>query len=210
MGSEMCIIYRWDDGKYIPNNPHQIICGMIDHCSLIKATNGRSKKDEMDAISRSSVTYRNTTKIFSPIHISQFNRGAGSDERLKQNMQDPTQNDFKDSGSLYEDSEVVIAVHSPHKLKKTSYNGYNIKELEQVFIAIHILKTRFGTSDFWVPMGFYGDCSHYYELPKPDEIYDYEKYKDPYWTLNKETEINIKKEKEDENVTNNPFKQFVL
>jgi hypothetical protein len=33
-------------------------------------------------------------------------------------------------------------------------------------------------------MGFYGDCSRFVELPKPDEIYDYEKLKDPYWTLN--------------------------
>ena len=54
----------------------------------------------MDAISRDSVSYRNTTKIISPIHVSQFNRSAGSDERLKQSMQDPTSNDFKDSGSL--------------------------------------------------------------------------------------------------------------
>lgn len=33
-----------------------------------------------------------------------------------------------------------------------------------------------------IPMGFYGDVSKYVELPKPDEIYDYEKYKNPYWT----------------------------
>lgn len=91
---------RWNGDIYVPNNPQQIIGCMIDHCSLVKATNGRSKKDEMDAISRNSVMYRNITKIFSPIHISQFNRGSGSDERLKQNMQEPTQNDFKDSGSL--------------------------------------------------------------------------------------------------------------
>lgn len=89
-----------DDGTYTPNNPQQIIGGMIDHCSLIKATNGRNKKEEMDAISRDSVAFRNVTKIFSPIHIAQFNRGSGSDERLKQGMQEPNQNDFKDSGSL--------------------------------------------------------------------------------------------------------------
>ena len=32
-------------------------------------------------------------------------------------------------------------------------------------------------------MGFYGNCSHYAELPKPDEIFDYEKYTEPNWLL---------------------------
>lgn len=89
-----------EDESYTPNNPQQIIGGMIDHCSLIKSSNGRTKKDEMDAISRDSVFFRNTTKIFSPIHISQFNRGSRSDERLKQSVQEPNEADFKDSGSL--------------------------------------------------------------------------------------------------------------
>ena len=91
---------RWENTTFIPNNINQVVGVVIDHCSLIKASQGRSKKEEMDAISRDSVILRNTTKILSPIHVAQFNRGSGSDERLKQSMQDPNQNDFKDSGSL--------------------------------------------------------------------------------------------------------------
>ena len=41
-------------------------------------------------------------------------------------------------------------------------------------------------------MGFYGDSSTYKELPLPGEIYDYEKYKTPFWTLDNDIE-----EKED-------------
>lgn len=173
----------WNNGVYTPNNPKQVLGVLVDHFSLVKATPGRTKKDEMDAISRASVVLRNTTEIVSPIHISQFNRNAKSDERLKQSMQDPSDNDFKDSGALYEDSQVVMAVHSPHKFKLTTYRKYDIRSLEQCFIAIFLLKSRFGTSDIMVPFGFYGDCSHYLELPRPDEIYDYEKYKTPYWSL---------------------------
>lgn len=172
---------HWKDGVYYPNNPHQILGVLIDHVSLIKASPGRTKKDEMDAISRSSVILRNTTRIMSPIHVSQFNRSANSDERLKQSMQDPSASDFKDSGSIYEDSNVVIALHSPHKFKISTYRKYNIKELEQIFIGTFLLKSRFGTSDIMVPMAFYGDSSTYKELPKPDEIFDYERYKTPFW-----------------------------
>lgn len=173
------------DGIFIPNNPLQVLGVMIDHMSLVKASQGRSKKDEMDAISRDSVIFRNTTRIISPIHIAQFNRSSNSDERLKQSMQDPNQSDFKDSGSLYDDSQVVFALFSPHKYHLSTYKKYSIKDLEQCFIAIFLLKSRFGTSDILVPFGFYGDCSHYLELPKPDEIYDYEKYLTPDWLKDK-------------------------
>ena len=207
LSNELRRFGHWDKGIFIANNPKQILGVVVDHMSLVKATLGRTKKDEMDAISRSSVILRNTTKIMSPIHVAQFNRSAGSDERLKQAMQDPTSNDFKDSGSLYEDSQVVLALHSPHKFKLSSYRKYDIKTLEQCFIAVFLLKSRFGTSDIFVPMGFYGDCSHYIEIPKPDEIYDYEKYKDPYWILNKDNEDHV--ELEDIQTTNNKY-DFVL
>lgn len=172
----------WKEGIYYPNNPNQILGVLIDHVSLTKATPGRTKKEEMDAISRASVTLRNITRIISPIHVSQFNRNANSDERLKQAMQDPGASDFKDSGSLYEDSNVVIALHSPHKFKLSTYRKYNIKELEQIFIGAFLLKSRFGTSDIMVPMAFYGDSSSYKELPKSEEMHDYERYKTPFWT----------------------------
>lgn len=194
----------WEDNKFKPHNPNQFLGVIIDHCSLIKATSGRSKKEEMDAISRDSVVFRNTTKIISPIHVAQFNRSSGSDERLKQSMQDPTQNDFKDSGSLYDDSQVVFGLFSPHKYKLSTYRKYNIKILEQSFIAIFLLKSRFGTSDICVPFGFYGDCSHYIELPKPDEIYDYERYTNPNYLLMNNIDT---KEKTDDNL--NDF-NFVL
>lgn len=110
----------WKKNVYYPNNPQQILGVIIDHCSLIKATSGRSKKEEMDAISRDSVMFRNVTKIISPIHVAQFNRNSGSDERLKQSMQDPTQHDFKDSGSLNQINNFI------KNLFESSLNIYNI------------------------------------------------------------------------------------
>lgn len=193
---------KWEGDKFIPNNPNQVLGICIDHCSLIKATNGRTKKDEMDAISRDSVRFRNICKIVSPIHIAQFNRSSGSDERLKQNMQDPSQQDFKDSGALYDDSQVVFALFSPNKYKLNNYRKYNIKVLEQIFIGVFLLKSRFGTSDILAPMGFYGDCSHYIELPKPDEIYDYETYLSPNFILKDSSEYNLDDVKELDDKTN--------
>lgn len=92
----------FSDENYTPNNPQQILGVLVDHFTLVKASAGRSKKDEIDAISRDSVMLRNKTKIMSPIHIAQFNRDSNNQERMKQGLQDPSSNDFKDSGSLTE------------------------------------------------------------------------------------------------------------
>ena len=170
------------DGDYIMNNPDQIIAVVIDHMSLTRASNGRSKKDEMDLISSKSVSMRNRYNI-SPIHVMQFNRNANSSERLKQGQQEPDMSDFKDSAAMYEDSHIVFALYAPIKFKLSSYRGYNIKEIGHNFIACILLKSRFGVSDIVDALSFYGNVSIFKELPKADEIADYERYKHPDWTL---------------------------
>ena len=78
---------------------------------------------------------------------------------------------------------VVLSVFSPHKYKLSTYKKYNIKVLEQSFIGLFLLKSRFGTSDIMIPMNFLGDISHYIEMPKPEEIYDWERYTNPNYLL---------------------------
>lgn len=168
--------------NYIPGNPDRIIAVITDHLSLIRASNGHSKKEEMDLLSSYSVQLRNRCKI-SPIHIMQFNRDAGNQERLKQGLQEPTSSDFKDSGSIYEDATIVVGLHAPVKFKLSSYRKYNIKELGQNFVAAILLKSRFGTSDIVDPMGYYGQISLFKELPRSEDINDYTRYKEPDWTL---------------------------
>jgi hypothetical protein len=72
---------------------------------------------------------------------------------------------------------------------------------------VFLLKSRFGTSDICVPFNFFGDCSHYVELPKPEEIYDYEKYTNPNYLL-KDTTLDNTIKTVDES-SNNDF-NFVL
>ena len=156
----------------------------IDHLSLIPG-----KKEAIDAISRATVTIRNVTGIVSPILIAQFNRDNSNMERLKGGLQEPTKNDFKDSGGPYEDSSVCLALFSPHSHKLSTYRKYNVKILEQCLISVTLLKSRFGSSDIVVPFNFFGDITHYIEMPKPDEIYDYSKYTNPNYLLKDDLEF---------------------
>ena len=111
---------------------------------------------------------------------------------------------------------VVLSVFSPHKYKLSTYKKYNIKILEQSFIGLFILKSRFGTSDIMIPMNFLGDISHYIEMPKPEEIYDWERYTNPnYLLINKEElkeeQLNDKDEIDNiDNIKQNSKFTFVL
>ena len=98
---------------------------------------------------------------------------------------------------------VVLSVFSPHKYKLSTYKKYNIKILEQSFIGLFLLKSRFGTSDIMIPMHFLGDISHYIEMPKPEEIYDWERYTNPNYLL--EEPINIQ---DDTDTSDNSIKSY--
>lgn len=48
-------------------------------------------------------------------------------------------------------------------------------------------------------MAFYGNISLFKELPKPDEIADYTRYKTPYWCL-EDTDLEIPETKSNNNI----------
>lgn len=187
---------KFENKTYIPNNPKQIVALIIDHMSLVR---GVDKKKVMDDISNHCVTLRNTCKILSPILLMQLNRNSFGQERIKQNLQEPDESDFKDSGTMLEDSMVAMLMFSPHKAKIATHRGYDIKKLQSNYRSIKVVKNRFGTSDIADALGFYGDIGIFRELPASDKINDWDKYVTPDWTLIE----NINKE-EDNN--NNGFK----
>lgn len=168
---------------YTPNNKDLVHLVVIDHLSLVRRTNGRTLKEEMDLISSYLVTLRNRCKI-SPVVIMQANRSATSIDRRKEGLNNLRIDDTKDTGAPSQDSEIIISIFNPYREKLSSYRGYDVKLLGQNFRVITVLKNRYGEADVEVGCAFYGKISYFSELPKPDEIYDYEKYKNPNWILN--------------------------
>lgn len=181
---------------YNPKNEDLVHLVVIDHLSLCRPSEGRSLKEEMDLISSYLVTLRNMCKI-SPLVIMQVNRNSTSMDRRKEGMSNITLNDAKDSGSPIQDSEIVLSLFSPHREKLSTYRGYDIKQLQHNFRSITCLKNRYGESDVEIGCAFYGKVGYFAELPKPDEIYDYDKYSSSKWLLEDSSEEdNIKIEDE--------------
>lgn len=181
---------------YIPDNPNLIYAVVIDHIGLVRPSDGKTLKQEIDLTSQYLLTLRNICGI-SPVVVQQANREQGNMERRKQGMNAFTINDTKDSGGPVQDGEIVIAIYNPFRDRLSSYRGYDVKQLEGVFRVISVLKSRYGESDVEIGCNFFGKVNMWKELPLPNEIYDYEKYTNPNYILG----IDKKEEKSNLNFT---------
>lgn len=190
---------------YTLDNENLVTLVVIDHLSLVRPK-GRSLKEEMDLISANLVTYRNICKI-SPLVIMQANRNSSTIERRKEGLNNLTINDTKDTGAPAQDAEIIISLFNPYREKLPSYKGYDVKKLESNLRIITILKNRYGESDIEIGCAFYGRIGMFAELPKPNEIYDYEKYTNSNWLLAKDEKEEIQLDVE---INNNSNLKFIL
>ena len=64
-----------------------------------------------------------------------------------------------------------------------------------------------------IPTGFYGDCSHYADLPNPQNIFDWEKYTSPNYLLEdgvQQLNVELNNIDEPKEVDNNSNLSFIL
>lgn len=162
--------------KYVPENEELIHVVVIDHMSLLRPSEGRKLKEEIDLTSAYLVTLRNICKI-SPVVIMQINRESSSMDRRKAGLNNLTLSDTKDSGNVSQDCEVAISLFNPFREELASYHGYDIKQLRDRFRSITVRKSRYGESDIEIGCFFWGHNGYFKELPKSEEIFDYSKYR---------------------------------
>ena len=93
---------------YTPDNPDKVVLVVIDHLALSQPQTGNSLKNEMDAISKVAVQFRNRCN-FSFLMIMQANREAANVERRKLELVEPQRQDVKDSSCMEADSDIMIA-----------------------------------------------------------------------------------------------------
>lgn len=191
---------------YTPNNPNLVYNFIMDHVGLITPAPGHSLKQEIDEYSGMCVWFREKTGS-SHTNVQQANRDQGNIERFKANKSAFTINDAKDTGNTVQDCNVFLAVYNPFRDGLATYQKYQLKDnLEGNFRSIMCLKNRFGDCDVEVGVNFFGGINVFAELPRPDEIYDYNKYKDPYWILVGEEKDTIRIE----DACSNKNSKFVL
>lgn len=118
--------YPSQDGRrtlYRKNDPDQIIIVVVDHLNLTTAINGRSKKEEIDLISKEAVTLRNQCSI-SFFMLMQENRNSASMDRRKAELTECSSEDIQDTSAPFQDCEVCIGVYYPLKFRVKTHKKY--------------------------------------------------------------------------------------
>jgi len=167
---------------YKPHNPDLLYEVVIDHVGLLKPSNGRNKKGEIDTTIAYLITLRNMCGI-SPTVIQQINREQSNIERFKAGRTGIQLSDLKETSDTTDAAEVVIALYGPNRDKLNTHRGYDVKKLGDHIRMIQILKSRFGESDIEIGVNFHGGINMWKELPLPSDIYDYDKYVTPDYII---------------------------
>ena len=187
------------ENKYIPKDPEKVILSVTDHVGFIQPSNGRNRKGEIDDYTNKLVIIRNKTGL-SPIIVMQSNRAVANMERKKNEaFMEPMVEDIKETSTVSENSEIILAVYNPQVDKRTTYRGYQVKEMGYRFRSILVLKSRYGENQVADCCFFDGAVNKWMEMPKPEEIFDYSRYRA---TNNSSTDNIIKNEDKDEKVKN--------
>lgn len=161
--------------SYDAKNKKQVVLVVIDHMSLLRTSEGRSLKQEIDLASSFLVTYRNICGI-SPLVIMQTNRESSSMDRRNGGFQEPQRSDIKDSGAPEQDAEVILSIYDPIRDKLGTHRKYDVKQMEKHYRSIILLKNRYDSGDIAIGCAFYGKCGIWKELPRAEDIYDYTMY----------------------------------
>ena len=165
-------IIRNEDGliiNYIPKNPGLITLIVIDHIGLINYNNHKDLKEAIDKVSRTLVFFRNMFN-YSPVVISQINRGSENMERRENDNWMPMLSDIKNTGNIAEDANTVIGIASPFYYGVDKCLGYDITKYKNRYRLAKICKNRDGDVNKIASFLFIGEIGGYYQLPKAEEL----------------------------------------
>ena len=180
--------------EYIDNDPLRYKVAIMDHVGLLGGTGG--KKEKIDLIAKYFIHFRNKCGM-TGVLIQQLNRNAKSMDRKTNGYELIQLDDFKETSDTTDASEVVIALYYPYREKIARCEGYPIQNvLKKRFRLCQILKNRYGQADVNKGIAFYGEIGMFRELPKPEDIGDYE----PYLTLDSVRPDKINADDNDKNV----------
>lgn len=170
--------------EYVPNNPDELVFWMTDHTGLARKERGFDDKQNLDKLSEYKRQARDRFG-HSSCSVTQFNRGTNDMSRRKAGFDLlPEKSDFKGSGNMYEDADLVMAGFNPAKYGIKQHLGYEVGLFRSGphnrFRSQHVLKNTYGPDDLHIGCQFVGECGDYNELPRASEMTppDYRAYAD--------------------------------
>lgn len=180
--------YEYLKSVYVPHNPKEFVIIIVDPANRIRTeTNQKekktlTKKEAMDKVSEHLLTARDKYG-YTVIATCQFNRSISNPLRLtSENGCLPILDDFKETGNIAEDAEVVMTVFDPMSLKVEDVYGYSLPSLREgidgklpgnkKYRSLTILKNSYGPSDVGIGMAFQPQCGIFKQLKHAKDMTD--------------------------------------
>lgn len=162
---------------YMPKDSQQYLIVVVDHIKLLSVDGNSTSKQEIDKASNYLIYFRNKCN-FTVYVVQQLNRNFKSMARRTEasGVYAGIQlDDFSDSSGTIQSAEVVLAIFYPAREKMSKCCGYKIcNGLGEKGRIISVLKNRCGVADKNVGTVFHGEIGMWKELPKPEDIDNYE------------------------------------
>lgn len=159
---------------YIEKDSNQYKVVLIDHIGLLGGPD--TKKQKIDTTCDYMIYFRNKCSITGVI-VQQINRNSKSMDRRTGGYELLQLDDLSDSSGTGQAAEIVIMIYYPYREKIAKCEGYPIQNiLKHKARIIQIVKNRYGRSEVNIGNVFHGEIGMFSELPKPEEIGDYEPY----------------------------------
>lgn len=183
---------------YTENDKSEYKIALIDHVGLIPGPG--SKKERIDTTVEYFIYFRNKCGL-TGVFVQQLNRNMKAMDRKLNNYELVQLDDFKDTSGTTDGSEVVIALYYPYREKIPKVDGHPIQHvLKSRYRLIQVLKNRYGRSDVNQSVTFHGEIGMFKELPRAEDIDNYDKYINLDYI---ENEIEDEEEQKDEKITKN-------
>lgn len=155
---------------YKGKDPTAVTLAVVDHMALINIENGATvTKQIMDRWSLYSVQLRN---IFGTIliNIQQFSTSMMSAYREQKKTEAaiaPQRLDFGDSTYTYRDADVVFGLVKPIQFSLPMFQNFNLREeLGTYFLALYLMKNRYGPADRVLPLFINPLAGMFWDLPE--------------------------------------------
>lgn len=154
---------------FTPHDPQLVTQLICDHVALGHEEKGvTGLKAIIDKFSIYAVMLRNTFDTII-VFLQQFATDLMSTHRMNKKgdaVLTPQRIDFGDSKYTFRDADVVFGLLSPIKFDMESYRKYDITRLFNYFLALHIMKNRYGTDCRMIPLFMNPIAGIFEELPQ--------------------------------------------
>lgn len=177
---------------FTPHDPQLVTMLLCDHVALAHNEKGLTNtKAIIDKLSNYAVTLKNTFDTII-VFLQQFSTELTSAHRMNKKGESvfaPQRLDFGDSKYTYRDADVVMGLISPIQFELETYKRYDIEQLMHYFLAMHLMKNRYGSASRMIPLFINPIAGVFEELPpEPTNELAMQPYYDKVHSLEQESE----------------------